>query len=140
MSRYLRALQTKALATLVGISLQVVGAIAQERVPVEYNAETMLKICRGEVVDIPPDVQSMTCTFRIQGVADMMLYNCYSLQAGFNPAPQLSASVSGSRGAVRQTFINYMVDHPEIWDDHWAGALATALSQSFPCENAQPQQ
>ncbi len=121
----------------LGVASAATHAGAQDdlQVPEQYNAETMLKLCQGEISNVAKDVQSMTCTFRIQGVADMMLYNCYSIDAGYDPAPQLSASVSGSRGAIRQTFINYMEDHPELWGDHWSGALAVALSESFPCEN-----
>lgn len=122
---------------VVGLAVAATHAEAQDdlQVPEQYNAETMLRLCQGEISDAPKDVQSLTCTFRIQGVADMMLYNCGSKEAGHDPAPHLSAYVTGSRGAVRQTFINYMEDHPEVWGEHWSLALAIAFSEMFPCEN-----
>ena len=103
--------------------------------PKAYDAETMLNLCRGEVSDMPPEMQSMTCTFRLQGVGDMMSFNCLSREAGFEPAPAFSAQISASRGAVRQTFINFMEANPEVWGSYWAEAVALALSESFPCES-----
>lgn len=117
---------------IVGLSN---ATFAQERVKEDYNAEQMLRLCKGEVRGMSPDMQSLVCTFRIQGLADLMIHNCESIEFGYRPAPQLSASIIGSTGAIRQTFVNYMEDHPEIWGDYWSFALSTTLSESFPCEN-----
>lgn len=122
-------------ATFLGLVAGQVVAQNAVGVQKEYNGETMLNLCKGTVPDVPPDVQSMTCTFRLQGVSDLMNYNCVSQREGFDPAPRLSAAISGSRGAVRQTFINYMEDHPEIWGVHWSWAVAVVMSESFACEN-----
>jgi hypothetical protein len=99
-----------------------------------YSAETMMKLCTGSVPDENPDFQSMTCTFRLQGLTDVMIGNCASVAMGFQPSPALSASRPPSRGAVRQAFLNFMEDHPEHWGVPWAQAAAMAVSGSFPCE------
>jgi hypothetical protein len=110
---------------------------AQDTIDVaqDYNAESMLNFCRGDVSDMSPDSQSMICTFRLQGVAEMMLHNCFSRETGFSPAPVLSAQISGSRGAIRQAFVNFMEDNPAMWGEHWSTVVAVAFSENFPCEN-----
>lgn len=102
----------------------------------EQTAETMLGFCEGTLSGVPTDVQSLTCTFRIQGVADLMTMNCEAAGRGWNPPPLLTAKPLKSNRAIRQTFINYMKDHPEDWRDYWAFVLAKAISEKFPCEDA----
>ena len=100
---------------IAGLCLFPFHALAQtDVVESDYNAEMMLNLCRGEVVGTPENVQSLICTFRIQGLGDMMNYNCYSRSSGYEPAPTLTARIGRSGGAARQAFINYMEDHPEV--------------------------
>jgi hypothetical protein len=115
---------------MVGTSVwaQTIGSV-----PTEYQAEEMMKLCRGEVTGANPSSQSLICTFRLQGVGDMMSQNCASVIEGFEPHPRLSARIEASRGAVRQAFLNYMDAHPEEWGDYWANVVSNALSETFPC-------
>ena len=108
---------------------------AQDARPVqkEYQAEEMMRLCTGAIQGAAADTQSLICTFRLQGVGDVMSQNCYSRVEGFNPSPRLSASITASRGAVKQAFLNYMKAHPEEWGDYWANVVANALSEAFPC-------
>lgn len=121
---------------IAALCLCPLQALAQtDGVERDYNAETMLNLCKGEAAGTPENVQSLICTFRIQGVGEMLNFNCTSRAGGYQPAPTLTARVVSSRGAARQAFINYMEDHPDIWNDYWAVAVALALSETFPCEN-----
>lgn len=99
-----------------------------------YTAETMMKLCTGAVADVDPAVQSMTCTFRLQGLTEVMMGNCASVSWGHQPDPALSASKPPSRGAIRQAFLNHMQDHPEHWGLPWAQVAVKAISGSFPCD------
>lgn len=117
------------------LAIVCMGATAQAEIKQEHTAETMKALCEGTQPNEAPDLQSMVCTFRIQGVAEMMQVNCLSAQQGWKPAPALAANPIGSNKALRQTFINYMKSHPERWQDHWVFVLAEAISEKFPCED-----
>lgn len=105
-----------------------------EQVPENYNAETMMKLCKGEAEE-DPDLQSLICTFRIQGVSVMASENCWSILDGHSPLSDLAASPPPSRGAARQAFLNFMEENPQVWDLPWHKAVALSLSTTFPCEN-----
>lgn len=105
---------------------------AQE-VPKDYNAETMLNLCRG-TAEGETGMQSMVCTFRIQGVTSIMIENCLSVDNGFEPLPALASGRPPSRGAARQAFVNFMDANPDKWGLPWHVALSLALSDAFPCE------
>lgn len=115
------------LPMLVPLSLQ-----AQD-VPKDYTAETMLNLCRG-TAEGDPDMQSVICTFRIQGVTSIMVENCLSVDKGFNPLPILTSESPPSRGAARQAFINYMEASPDKWGLPWHVAVSAALADTFPCD------
>jgi hypothetical protein len=131
----LRHVQMKRNLVLLVLGFVTMSAAATAETPdVNYTAETMMKLCAGAVADENPEFQSMVCTFRLQGVTEVMMGNCASASMGFQPAPDLSASKPPSRGAIRQAFLNYMEDHPEHWGLPWAQVAAMAISGSFPCE------
>ncbi len=119
------------------LGLAATTALSQEttQIPENYNAETMLKICKGEADENDQDMQSMVCTFRIQGIIMMSVENCMSIKDGFSPTPLLTSSAPPSRGAARQAFINFMEDNPQSWSLPWHQAVALSLSATFPCEN-----
>lgn len=104
-----------------------------QAIPREYQAEEMMKLCTGDARDAAPETQSLICTFRLQGVGDLMSQNCVSQLEGYDPNPSLSASITASRSAVKQAFISYMEAHPAEWGDYWANVVAKALSETFPC-------
>lgn len=110
------------------------GGVSSQEVQEEYNAETMLSFCEGTFESENQDIQSLVCTFRIQGVLTIMGENCASKQAGYDPVPDLSALPPASNRAARQAFINYMKDNPADWGLPWHVALARAISAEFPCE------
>jgi hypothetical protein len=112
----------------------VLGSLANaQEVPKEYRAEDMLKLCTGTVSEEDQGAQSLICTFRLQGVIQMMTANCETVEHGFNPAPFLSAEAPPSGGASRQTFINFMEANPDRWGMPWDIVVAMAISESFPC-------
>lgn len=102
-------------------------------VPKDYNAETMLNLCEGKA-EGAKELQSMICTFRIQGVSSVMIENCRSIERGFSPVPILTSESPPSRGAAKQAFINFMKANPKQWALPWGAALALALSETFPCK------
>ena len=98
-----------------------------------YTAEAMLQLCEGTKQGVPDEVQSLICTFRLQGLAEAMGGNCQSMKEGYRPAPYLSIAAPPSRGAIRQAFKNYAEAHPELWGEWWSSVAAIALAQTFPC-------
>lgn len=133
----LRHVQMKRNLVLLVLGFLTMSAAATAETPdVNYTAETMMKLCAGTVADENLEFQSMVCTFRLQGVTEVMMGNCASASMGYQPAPELSASKPPSRGAIRQAFLNYMEDHPEHWGLPWAQVAAMAVSSSFPCKDS----
>lgn len=123
----------KFIISVVLYSFCVEAPFAQD-VPEEYNAETMLSFCEGTYEEENADLQSLVCTFRIQGVLSIMGENCASKQVGYDPVPTLMASPPSSNRAARQAFINYMKDNPSDWGLTWYFVLAKAMSEEFPCD------
>ena len=121
------------LSTVIASTCGAGWAQDTQPVPKEYQAEEMMKLCTGAIQGAPADTQSLICTFRLQGVGDVMSRNCFSRGEGFDPSPHLTASITASREAVKQAFLNHMEAHPEEWDDYWADVVANALSDTFPC-------
>lgn len=107
-------------------------ANAQE-VPDDYTAENMLELCKGSVRDQDPKMQSIVCTFRIQGIVSVMIENCLSIDQGYSPATILTSEIPPSKGAARQAFTNYMEANPDKWGLPWHIGLSMALSDTFPC-------
>lgn len=112
--------------------LQSTIAHSQE-ITEEYNAEGMLKLCTDKVRDMPEDMQSFVCTFRLQGLTSIMVENCASREFGYEPSPLLSATRPPSKGAIRQAFINFIEANPDKWGLPWHHAAALAVSEAFPC-------
>jgi hypothetical protein len=98
---------------LLVLTTKPIQAQETAQIPENYNAETMLKICKGEADENDQDMQSMVCTFRIQGIIMMSVENCMSIKDGFPPTPLLTSSAPPSRGAARQAFINFMEDNSQ---------------------------
>lgn len=119
---------------LVLASISACGAAWAEDVPDNYTAETMMNLCKGTARETEQDMQSMVCTFRIQGVVSMTIENCRSISAGYSPFPAFTSAVPPSKGASRQAFLNYMEDNPQVWDQVWHSVVAMALSEAFPCD------
>ena len=118
----------------VTLATSAMWAQTDPQISTDYNAETMLSFCEGDVPDATPEVQSLICTFRIQGVAEVMSRNCLTSTQGFQPHPAFTAMPPRSRGAMRQAFKNYMRENPHVWDARWAIAVMAALSEAFPCD------
>lgn len=101
----------------------------------DYTAEAMLELCRGNASGTAKELQSMICTFRLQGITNILILNCGSINDGFSPAPNLTAGFPPSKGAVRQAYKNFMEENPELWGKYWSDIAALAISTTFPCEN-----
>lgn len=99
-----------------------------------YVSEKMYRLCRGEVTGEDKGLQSMICTFRLQGVMMMMVENCHSIDGGFQPMPLFTASSPPSNRAARQAFVNFMESNPEKWGDPWHVSVVMALAETFPCD------
>lgn len=123
-------MNAKLIFTSLLLSANPVGA---QEIKKEYMAEEMLRLCTGEVSDLDKDIQSLVCTFRLQGVAEMMVKNCSSMELGYTPVQELSSNKPPSIRALRQAFINYMEDNPEEWGRPWFDVAALATSETFPC-------
>ena len=117
----------------VCVTLTAMDPASAKEVGKGYSAEEMLKLCEGEVEDMSLDFQNLTCTFRLQGVVEMMIMNCSSVVDGMDPDRGLSAGKPPSMGAMRQAYVNYMKDHPEVWGRPWFEVVAGAASETFPC-------
>lgn len=132
-----RVLTASAIAVgLAGIMLSPLAAEDGAK-PENYTAEVMHRLCLGSERDEDADIQRMICTFRLQGVANIMIENCASTASGYQPAPALSASPPPSRGALRQAFMNYVEAHPAEWGEPWHIVAARATSGNFPCKTAE---
>jgi len=120
---------------ILGLVVAGSSAWAEEaaELPFDYTAEAMLELCNGEASGGQQDMQSMVCTFRLQGVVDTMMWNCSTRNGGYDPAPSLTAGDVPSKGSARQAFKNYMADHPERWGEPWSLVAALAISETFPC-------
>ena len=103
-------------------------------VPEDYDSEKMYRLCRGEVSGEDKGLQSIICTFRLQGVIMMMVENCHSIDRGFQPMPLFTASSPPSNRAARQAFVNFMEANPQKWGDPWHVSVIMALAKTFPCE------
>ena len=108
-------------------------SLQAQEVPKNYTAETMLNLCRGTAEE-DAELQSMVCTFRIQGVTSIMVENCLSMEQGFDPLPILSSQLPPSKGAARQAFMNFMEKNPDVWGLPWHMPLSLALAETFPCD------
>lgn len=114
--------------------LAIASTVNAKEVPKEYRAERMYNLCKGEVRGEDKGMQSMVCTFRLQGVVSMMIENCMSIVQGFEPMHLFASEIPPSRGAARQAFINFMKTNPDKWGLPWHIAVTMALSESFPCK------
>lgn len=117
------------------VSLLVANIAFGQEVPRDYNAEKMLQLCTGTSPDEDPKLQSMICTFRLQGASVILNENCRSIESGFAPAESLSSNSPPSQGAARQAFVNFMEDNPDNWGLPWHVAVSLAISRNFPCTN-----
>ena len=116
------------------IWISLASTANSQKVPEDYNAEHMLDLCNGEVPDGEKGMQSMVCTFRMQGIIYMMVENCMSIAHGFKPLPLFTSERPPSRGAARQAFVNFMNANPDKWGLPWHHAVSMALSKNFPCK------
>lgn len=114
--------------------IALTSAANAQKVPKNYNAEKMLNLCNGAIRGEDKGMQSMVCTFRMQGITHMMVENCLSITRGFKPLPLLTSEKPPSRGAARQAFRNFMNANPDKWGLPWHHAVSMALSESFPCK------
>lgn len=121
---------------VLGLVVLASGVAAQDvsKVGKNYTAEDMLNMCSGTGRDYRPELQSIVCTFRIQGLSDLMIFNCQTRADGYDPASIFSMKPAPSKGSMRQVFKNYMRDNPQVWGEYWSLAVAVALSEAFPCE------
>lgn len=116
------------------VVLLLVQTASGNEVPENYDSEKMYNLCRGKVHGEDKGLQSMICTFRLQGVILMMVENCRSVERGFQPMPLFTASSPPSNRAARQAFVNFIEANPQNWGDPWHVSVIMALSETFPCE------
>lgn len=124
-------------AVIFVVAVSLVAPSVRAQVPDDmenYTAEVMYRLCLGTETEIRPEFQSLVCTFRLQGLVNIMIENCLSIEEGFSPAPLLTASLPPSRGALRQAFTNFMEENPAKWGLPWHVVAAMAASEAFPCE------
>ncbi|MEP3055804.1 hypothetical protein [Ascidiaceihabitans sp.] len=122
---------------IVVLTVLASGAAAQELPKVKpiNTSETMLRMCDGNYPDgTSPNSQKLVCSFRIQGIIEIMIQNCLSQAHGFTPLSSLTMAKPPSLGAAKQAYINYMNANPQIWGSFWSHAVIPALSEAFPCE------
>ena len=126
-----RSLVLRRIALLAALVLAL--PVNAQDVDENYTAEKMLRLCEGAVVGEDLEVQSLVCTFRMQGVTAILIENCLSLGQGFSPVTQLTSKRPPSRGAARQAFKNYMASNPDKWGLPWHQVVALSISETFPC-------
>lgn len=124
---------TKLVLSVLLLATFVSEANPQE-VRKDYRAEEMLNLCTGNAREIDKGSQSLICTFRMQGIMDMMVYNCMSIDSGFKPYPLLTSEKPPSRGAAKKAFLNFMDANPDKWGMPWNIVVSMALSENFPCK------
>ena len=101
--------------------------------PKDYQAEKMFELCNGASSGEDKRMQSLICTFRLQGVINIMIENCRSKSEGYTPSSIFTSKGPPSNKAARQAFQNYMETNPDKWGISWHIVVALAISEVFPC-------
>ena len=113
----------KKLILSTALALTTMPVVAQDN---RDDVQEMLGFCEEEY----PTFSVGVCMGRIQGIYEFLAFNCK-----YNPDGPSMDAVGVSYGAVQQVFINWANANPKNWNDHWAVGLATALEETFPCNN-----
>lgn len=79
------------------------------------------------------DAAQSLCVGRLQGAANIMQYNCISLQSGARPAPILTMGDFPDGSALVTAFLSYMATNPQEAETEWSYVALNVFSASFPC-------
>lgn len=83
-------------------------------------------------------VESVLCGALIEGVAQMLVWNCLTRDYGWRPDPTVAAGRPPSLEAAVGAFIAWVEDNPGDENEEWHLGLTSALTEAFPCERGGP--
>jgi len=72
------------------------------------------------------------CMGVADGVMSTLKLNCGSVGRGYNPL--IKAEIPPSIGSAVQAFVNWAERNPQDWGQMFAVGMASALIETFPCE------
>jgi hypothetical protein len=99
-----------------------------------YTVQSLLMKCSGRVGSL----DSIFCVARVGGIADALGFNGYLVSHGAVGLEKFATYASKpvpTYGADIQVFKNWAEKHPERWGDTDMVGVATALQETWPCEN-----
>lgn len=78
------------------------------------------------------DARSM-CVGRLTGAANIMQYNCITLQGGAQPTPVLTMGDFPDGAALVSAFLEFMASNPQEAQTEWSFVAFNVFSSAFPC-------
>lgn len=93
------------------------------------TVQEMLQDCDAEL----NSPAALLCGGVVEGMAQVLIWNCVSRVYGWEPDPGLVAGVPPSIGAAVEAFVDRARSHPEELGEEWQLGLAAALAETFPC-------
>ena len=98
------------------------------------TAGALVTVCKqGIIKEQESDAAESLCVGRLQGAANIMQYNCISLQSGAQPAPVLTMGDFPDGSALVTAFLSYMAANPQEAETEWSYVALNVFSASFPC-------
>ena len=78
-------------------------------------------------------VESVLCGGLVEGVAQMLVWNCVTRDYGWRPDPTVVAGPPPSLEAAVEAFLDWLRDNPQKTEEEWHLGLTSALTEAFPC-------
>ncbi len=78
-------------------------------------------------------VESVLCGGLVEGVAQMLVWNCVTRDYGWRPDPTVVAGPPPSLEDAVEVFLDWVRDDPERTGEEWHLELTSALTEAFPC-------
>ena len=77
--------------------------------------------------------ESVLCGGLVEGVAQMLVWNCVTREHGWRPDPTIVAGQPPSVEAAVEAFLDWVRDDPQRTEEEWHLGLTLALTEAFPC-------
>ena len=117
-----RILMLSAVAASCGLSGTAEGQEAR-------TAGELAEYCRAERYS----EESVLCGGLVEGVAQMLVWNCVTRDYGWRPDPTVVAGRPPSLEAGVEAFLDWVRDDPQRAEEEWHLGLTSALTEAFPC-------
>ena len=78
--------------------------------------------------------ESVLCGGLIEGVAQMLVWNCVTRDYGWRPDRTIVAGQPPSLEAAVEAFLVWVRNNPSQKQEEWHLGLTSALTEAFPCD------